>query len=194
MDKNAKLDSSFSQATLWRQEAIDLRAVLLACGLAEELKWGKPCYTHDGRNICLIQRMKGFLALLFFKGALLDDPDGILEPQGPNSRQDYRARFTSTGDVARMAGSIQACVRQAIAVNSTGLKVRKAAELAYPDELLQTFDEDPAFKDAFEALTPGRRRGYLLHFAGAKKSATRAARIERYRQDILGGRGLHDRG
>ena len=86
MDKNAKLDSSFSQATLWRQEAIDLRAVLLACGLAEELKWGKPCYTHDGRNICLIQRMKGFLALLFFKGALLDDPDGILEPQGEIQR------------------------------------------------------------------------------------------------------------
>jgi uncharacterized protein YdeI (YjbR/CyaY-like superfamily) len=114
MARNPKVDKSFSNATRLRQEAEKLREVLLECGLTEELKWGKPCYTYNGKNICIIQRMKDFLALLFFKGALLKDPDDVLEVQGPNSRAGYRIRFSSAQDVTRMAKSIKAYTREAI--------------------------------------------------------------------------------
>ncbi len=190
---NPEVDRSLSASSRWREETAALREVLLECGLAEELKWRKPCYAHGGKNICIIQPMKDFLALLFFKGALLSDPDGLLERQGPNSRSGFRMRFTSAGDVRRVADSIRAYVREAIEVEGAGLKVDKAPELAYPDELTARFGADPDFRAAFERLTPGRRRFYLVHFSGAKRSTTRAARIERYREKILEGKGFHDR-
>jgi uncharacterized protein YdeI (YjbR/CyaY-like superfamily) len=188
-----KVDESFRDASRWQQEADKLREILLKCDLTEELKWGKPCYTHDGKNICIIQRMKEFLALLFFKGALLRDPDGVLELQGPNSRAGYRMRFTSVQDVARLTRNVEACVREAIEIERAGLEMGEAEHPDYPAELVERFDRDPEFKAAFDRLTAGRQRGYLMHFSDAKQSKTRAARIERYRRQILKGKGLHDR-
>ena len=193
MAKNPKLDRLFSNAGLWRREAEALREILLECGLTEELKWRSPCYTHDGKNICIIQRMQAFLALLFFKGALLKDPDNLLERQGPNSRAGYRMRFTSVQDVARVAKSIKAYIPEAIEVEKAGRKVEKATDFEYPAELIEKLDEDPDFKAAFDRLTTGRQRGYVLHFSGARQSETRMARIEKYRPQILEGKGFHDR-
>jgi len=190
---DVNIDKLFDNVTQWREEADRLRAILLDCGLTEELKWGKPCYGYDGKNICIIQRMKGFLALLFFKGALLDDPDGLLEAQGPNSRVGYRMRFTDVREVANAAGPIKAYVRQAIEIENAGLTVDKSPDLEYPEELIGRFEQDPDFKAAFDGLTLGRRRGYVLHFRDAKQSKTRAARIDKCRQRILAGKGLHDR-
>jgi len=193
MARNPDLDPSFTEADLWRHEAEALREVLLGCGLTEERKWRKPCYTNEGRNICIIQRMKGFLALLFFEDARLDDPDGALEPQGPNSRTGFRLRFTSVEDVTRMTVSINALVRQAIALEKAEKKPAKQDDLDYPEELIARLDEDPELATAFAALTPGRQRGYVLHVSGAKQAKTRAARIEKHRQRILDGKGIHDR-
>ncbi|MGB5737847.1 MAG: DUF1801 domain-containing protein [Woeseia sp.] len=193
MAKNQRLNKNFLEARLWRQEGHALREVLLETRLSEELKWGKPCYTHDGKNICIIQRMKDYLALLFFKGALLKDPYKVLEVQGPNSRAGYRMRFTSIQDVARLKRAIKACVREAIAVEAAGLKVAKAKAPGYPAELLEKFAGDPDFKAAFSKLTPGRQRGYVLHFSEAKQANTRIRRIDKYRQNILDGKGFQER-
>lgn len=193
MKKNSKLDRSFENARLWRQEANELRKILEKTDLTEESKWGKPCYTYDGKNICIIQRMNAFLALLFFKGALLKDPDNVLEVQGANSRGGYRMRFTSPGDVARLAKSVRACVHEAIEVEKAGLKLTAAADLDYPEELVGTFAEDPELEAAFDKLTPGRKRGYVLHFSSAKQTKTRVARIAKYRSRILHGKGLQER-
>jgi uncharacterized protein YdeI (YjbR/CyaY-like superfamily) len=192
MNETSKLEKSFGSARLWRQEANELRRILLRAGLTEELKWGKPCYTHDGKNICIIQRMNGFLALLFFKGALLKDPDDVLEVQGANSRGGYRMRFTSVRDVAKMAKSVKAYIREAIEVEKAGLKVAKASDLEYPEELVDKFAEDPELRAAFDQLTPGRQRGYVLYFSDAKQSKTRLARIERCRSRILTGKGFQE--
>lgn len=192
MNENSKLEKSFSGATLWRQEANELRKILVRTGLTEELKWGKPCYTYDGKNICIIQRMNGFLALLFFKGVLLKDPDNVLELQGANSRSGYRMRFTSVRGVAKMAKSLKAYVREAIEVEQLGLKLEKASDVEYPEELVDRLAEDPELGAAFDKLTPGRKRGYVLHFSDAKQSKTRVARIERYRSKILSGKGLQE--
>ena len=195
MANSPKVDRLFIDAERWRQEVDELRGILLECGLVEEQKWGKPCYADNGKNICIIQRFKDFLALLFFKGALLKDPDGMLERQGPNSRVGYRVRFTSAQDVRRMAKSIKAYVHEAIEVEKAGREVeqREAAEIEYSEELIDTFGNDPDFKAAFERLTPGRQRGYIWHFAHAKQSKTRAARIEKNRRKIFDGKGLRDR-
>lgn len=193
MEKTPKLNKSFREAELWRRGAEELRRILLECNLTEELKWGKPCYTYGGKNICIIQRMKGFLALLFFKGVLLKDPDDVLEVQGPNSRQGYRMRFASVQDVARMAKSVKAYVREAIDIENAGLKVENATDLKYPEELVDKFNEYPEFRAAFDKLTPGRKRGYVLYFSGAKQSGTRVRRIEKYRCNILNGKGIQDR-
>jgi uncharacterized protein YdeI (YjbR/CyaY-like superfamily) len=192
MDRNSKLEESFDGARLWRREAIELRKVLARTGLAEEFKWGKPCYTHDGKNICIIQRMNGFLALLFFKGALLKDRDNVLEAQGPNSRSGYRMRFTSVRDVAKMTKSVEAYVREAIEVEKAGLKVETRPDLEYPEELVERFVEDPELKAAFDRLTPGRKRGYVLHFSDARQAKTRAARIAKCRPKILSGKGFQE--
>lgn len=192
MNDKSKLDKSFGAARLWRQEANELRRILARTGLTEELKWGQPCYTYDGKNICIIQRMNGFLALLFFKGALLKDPDNVLEVQGANSRSGYRMRFTGVRDVAKMAKSVRACVREAIEVEKAGLTVERAPDLEYPEELVDKFAEDPELRAAFDKLTPGRKRGYVLHFSDAKQPKTRVARLERYRSKILTGKGFQE--
>ena len=192
MNRKSTLEKSFDSARLWRQEANELRKILLSAGLTEELKWGKPCYAYDGKNICIIQRMNSFLALLFFKGALLKDPDNVLEVQGANSRNGYRMRFTSVKDVAKMAKSVKACVGEAIEVEKAGLKVEKASRLDYPEELVDKFAEDSELRAAFDKLTPGRKRGYALYFSDAKQSKTRVARIERCRSKILAGKGFQE--
>ena len=193
MNGNPVLDTVFSDAKKWRAEALSLRQVLLQAGLSEELKWGKPCYAHDGKNICIIQRMNHFLSLMFFKGGLLKDPDGILEVQGPNSRAGYRIRFTSVQEVVSREASILACIKQAIAVEKAGLKMEKSKELEYPEELVEKFGDDDEFKEAFARLTPGRRRGYLLNFSNARQSNTKVTRIEKCRPAIMIGKGFQDR-
>lgn len=189
------IETQFETATRWREEALALRAILLDCGLSEAQKWGKPCYSHDGANICIIQRFSDFLALLFFKGALIRDVDGILAPQGPNSRSGYRAVFTSAGDVEAAADSLRACVAGAIEMEKKGLKVEAPDpdDLDMPDELIDAFDADPDLRTAFDELTPGRQRGYLLHFSGAKQSATRHNRIGKARDRIMAGKGFNER-
>ncbi len=190
---NTKVDAHIQRSERWPEELSALRSVLLDCGLTEEIKWGKPCYTHGGKNIVIVQQMKDFLALMFFQGALLRDPEGVLEEQGPNSRSARRIRFTSVDDVTRLAPTIEAYVDQAIAVEEAGLEVEPAPELVLVEELQDRLDRDPAFRAAFQSLTPGRRREYNLYFAGAKQSKTRIARIEKYAGKILAGQGLRDR-
>ncbi len=187
------LEQLFTSADKWRSEAQALRVILLDCGLEEALKWGKPCYSHDGANICIIQRMKDFLALMFFKGALVEDADGLLVPQGPNSRSGYRATFTSVAQVNQAADSLRSCVQSAIDVERRGLKLEKPGQPDLPEELVSAFDDDPGFRAAFDALTPGRQRGYALHFSDARNAETRFRRINKYREAIFDGKGLHDR-
>ena len=187
------VDAYLAESEQWPAEVAALREVLLGCGLAETIKWGKPCYLHDGSNIALVQEFKDFLALMFFKGALLDDPDGVLEDQGPNSRSARRICFTSVDDVTRSAGTIQAYVVQAVEVEESGADVGPPPELELVEELQQRLDDDPTLAEAFDALTPGRRREYNLYIAGAKQSKTRAARVDKHVPRILEGKGLRDR-
>lgn len=190
---NAKVDAYIERSEKWPEEMTGLRPTLLSCGLTEEIKWGKPCYSHEGRNIVILQEMKEFLALMFFKGALLSDPDGVLEEQGPNSRSARRIRFTSVEDVTRLTPTVQALIGEAIEAEGAGLEVGPAPELVLVGELQDRLDQDPALKAAFEALTPGRQREYNLHFSDAKQATTREARVEKYAGKILEGRGLRDR-
>lgn len=187
------LDNQFTEAKLWRDEALALRAVLLECGLGEEMKWGKPCYTHEGANIAIIQRFKDFLALMFFKGGLLKDTDGVLERQGPNSRHGFRIRFTSVADVERLEGKVRALVDQAIEVEKRGLALDEPGAPDLPEELVNRFDEDAELAAAFDALTPGRQCGYALHIGEAKQAKTRDARIDKCRDKILAGKGFNER-
>lgn len=188
-----EVDAYIARSEQWPEEVAALRSVLLGCGLTEAIKWNKPCYAHEGRNIAIVQEMKDFLALMFFKGALLDDPDNVLEEQGPNSRSARRVRFTSTDDVARLAGTVTALVEAAIDVEDAGLQVEPAGAPDLPEELRRRLDEDAALRSAFEALTPGRQREYAIHVSGAKQAATRAARVDKHAARILAGKGLRDR-
>jgi uncharacterized protein YdeI (YjbR/CyaY-like superfamily) len=190
---NPKVDAYISRSEKWPEEMTHLRPILLSCGLTEDIKWGKPCYSHEGTNIVILQEMKEFLALMFFKGVLLHDSEGVLEEQGANSRSARRLRFTSVEDVARLADTVQAYVGQAIAVEEAGLEVGAAPELVLVEELENRLGKDPALKAAFEALTPGRRREYNLYFSDAKQAKTREARVERYAQSIVDGKGFRDR-
>ena len=190
---NPKVDSYIRRSDMWPEEMSALRPTLLGCGLTEEIKWRKPCYSHEGGNIAILQEMKDFLALMFFKGALLKDPEGVLEDQGPNSRSARRIRFTSVEDVTRLADTVEAYIGEAIAVEEAGLKVGPAPAPVLVAELKSRLDQDPALKAAFEALTPGRRREYNLYFSGARQEKTRAARVEKYAPKILAGRGFRDR-
>jgi uncharacterized protein YdeI (YjbR/CyaY-like superfamily) len=190
---NPDVDAYIARSEKWPEEITDLRPVLLECGLTEEIKWGKPCYSHEGRNIVILQEMKEFLALMFFKGALLNDPRGVLEEQGPNSRSARRVCFTSTGDVAELTETVKALISEAIDVEDAGLELGPPPEPVLAEELRRRLERDPALKDAFEALTPGRRREYNLYFSGAKQATTREARVEKYAQKILDGRGFRDR-
>jgi uncharacterized protein YdeI (YjbR/CyaY-like superfamily) len=192
MEKFADVDEYLERSELWPDVIRALRPVLLGCGLDEAIKWGKPCYVHDGRNILILQEMKDFLAVMFFKGALLADPDGALREQGPNSRSARRLQLTSTEEVAGSAGTIEVFVAEAIAVEDAGLSVPEA-DLVLVDELQQRLDEDAALAEAFEALTPGRQREYDLYVSDAKKAETRVGRVEKSVERILAGKGLRDR-
>lgn len=188
-----KVDAYIGRSGQWPDEMAALRPILLKAGLHEDIKWGKPCYAHDGSNIAIMQEMKDFLALMFFKGALLSDPEGVLEEQGPNSRSAKRMCFRSVADVKRLKGVIAAYVAEAIDVEEAGLEVGPAPELVFVEELRNRLAEDPAFREAFESLTPGRQREYNLHIADAKQSATRLSRIDKHADRILAGKGLRDR-
>ncbi len=190
---NPEVDAYIERSERWPEEVAGLRPVLMSCGLTEEIKWGKPCYSHHGRNIVIIQEMKEFLALMFFKGALLSDPEALLEEQGPNSRSARRIRFASVDDVNRLTEIVRAYVDEAIAVEDAGLQVEPAPALLLVEELRSRIDRDPAFKSAFEGLTPGRQREYNLYVSAAKHSKTRAARVEKCAARILSGKGLRGR-
>lgn len=188
-----KVDAFIERSTKWPDEMATLRPILLRAGLTEAIKWGKPTFSHEGKNIVIFQEMKDFLALMFFKGALLPDPDGVLESQGPNSRSALRMCFRSVADVKRLAKTVQSYVRAAIAVEDAGLEVGPAPEVVFAPELQARLDRDPKFRAAFEALTPGRQREYNLHISDAKQAATRDARVEKCAPKILAGKGFRDR-
>lgn len=188
-----KVDDYIGRSTTWPEELTALRPILLGCGLDESIKWGKPCYSDGDRNIAIMQEMKGFLALMFFKGALLDDPQGVLRSQGPNSRSARRVELTSVDDVAAHEGAIRDLVASAIAVEEAGLSVGPAPELELCEELTERLAADPELAAAFEALTPGRQREYNLHIADAKQAKTREARIDKHVPQILAGKGMRDR-
>jgi len=178
----------------WSAEYAALRQLCLGSGLNEELKWGQACYDLDGSNVVVIHGFKEYCALLFFKGALLKDPKGILIQQTKNVQSARQIRFASLAEIKRQTATIKDYLKEAIAVTRSGAKVRmkSVAQFDVPVEFQERLDEDPALAEAFHALTPGRQKGYLLHFAGAKQSATRAARIDKHAPRILKGLGLHD--
>lgn len=180
----------------WREELTRLRAILLDCDLTEALKWSYPCYTFENNNVVLLSAFKAYCALTFFKGALLKDANGILDRQGEHSEAARLIRFTSVAEVEVLEPVIKAYVREAIDVEKAGLQVtyKTPAEFAIPEELQMAFEVSPALKTAFAALTPGRQKGYLLYFAAPKQAKTRAARVEKCRQQILDGKGLYDDG
>ena len=191
----ARLDRYFQHTRTWRAEKQRLRAILLDFPLSEELKWRQPCYVFEGANVVILGGFKHTCDLGFFKGALLDNPHGLLVPPGPHTQASRQLRFTSVREIAEKEPIIRATIENAIEVERAGLKVDfwEQTELVLADELLAKMEADPEFKAAFEALTPGRQRGYNLFFGAAKQSKTRAARIEKHAARILGGKGMHDR-
>ena len=191
---NPKVDFYFSKAKKWQKELEQLRMIVLDCGLIEELKWGVPCYTFQKRNIVLIHVFKEYCALLFFKGALLNDANGILVRQTENVQAARQIRFTNVRQIVKMEPILKAYIYEAIEVEKAGLKVplKKTAAFNIPEEFQTKLDKKPALKTAFTALTPGRQRAYLLYFSAPKQSKTRESRIEKYMQQILHGKGLDD--
>lgn len=191
---NPKVDFFFEKDSQWSKEYDKLRKIVLACGLDEQLKWGQPCYMHGGSNIVLIHGFKEYCALLFFKGALMTDGDGLLIQQTANVQSARQMRFTDAKEITKLAATIKSYIYDAIAVEDAGLKVtlKKVAEYPVPEEFQQVLDKNKKLKTAFEALTPGRQRAYLLHFAAPKQTKTRTARIEKAIPDILAGKGLND--
>lgn len=190
---NPKVDAFVARATAWQGEIRKLRSILLDMGLDEDLKWGKPCFMFEGQNVAIIQPFKAHCALMFFKGALLEDTHGLLRSQGENTQSAMRLEFTSEASIKKSV--VTSYVKQAIAVERRGEKVAfKAKEaLELPAELRQILDKDRKLAKAFSALTPGRQRAYVLYFTGAKQPATRIARIEKSAPAILAGKGIHDR-
>ena len=191
---NPKVDFFFNKAKQWQEEYEKLRKIALNCGLTEELKWGCPCYTLNTQNIVLIHGFKEYCAYLFFKGALLSDPNGILIQQTANVQVPRQVRFTSVQQIMEMEPILKAYIYEAIEAEKAGLKaeLKKTADFAVPEEFQSKLDRIPALKTAFETLTPGRQKGYLLYFSQAKQSKTREARVEKYIPQILDGKGLED--
>ena len=192
---NPKVDFFFSKATQWQAEYKKLRMIILDCGLTEELKWGCPCYTFQKSNVVLIHGFKEYCALLFMKGALLQDANGILIQQTENVQSARQIRFTNVQEIVEMEPILKAYIDEAIEVEKAGLEVefKKTTEFTVPEEFINKLEEVPGLQDAFEALTPGRQRAYLLHFSAAKQSKTRESRIEKWLPQILNGKGLNDR-
>lgn len=193
MSTNPRVDAYIGRSQKWPTVMNELRPILLGCGLSEDIKWGKPCFSHEGHNIVIFQEMNQFLSLMFFKGAMLRDPERVLVAQGPNSRSAMRMELTSAEQVGRLAGTIKAYVAEAIDVEEAGLAPEPAPQLVLASELEQRLDTDPRLRAAFEALTPGRRREYNLHISDAKQSATRSARVDKCLPKILAGKGFRDR-
>ena len=192
--RNPKVDAVLRKASKWQEEFETLRTIVLDCGLAEELKWYQPCYTLENKNIVLMHGFKEYCALLFFKGVLLKDPKGILIQQTENVQVARQIRFTNVREIVKMKPILKAYIHEAIEVEKTGLKVKlkKTADFKVPAEFQNKLGEIPALKTAFEALTPGRQRGYIFHFSQPKQSKTREARVERCMKAILAGKGLND--
>ncbi len=191
---NPKVDEYLSKSKKWREEFEKLRMILLDCPLTEKLKWGVPCYTFEEKNIILIHGFKEYCAVLFHKGALLHDAHGILVQQTVNVQAARQIRFANLQEIITMETILKAYIYEAIEVEKTGLEVnfKKSTEFTIPEELQNKLEEISALKTAFEALTPGRQRAYLLYFSEPKQSKTRQSRIEKYMQQILNGKGLHD--
>jgi uncharacterized protein YdeI (YjbR/CyaY-like superfamily) len=191
---NPKVDWYFEKAKTWQKELKALRSIALDCDLTEDLKWGCPCYTFEKKNIVLIHDFKEYCAFLFFKGAILKDPEDILIQQTENVQAARQIRFTNVKAIVKMKKVLQAYIYQAIEVEDAGLKVpmKKTREFKMPEEFETTLKKNTALKKAFYGLTPGRQRGYLLYFASAKQAKTRQARIEKYIGQILAGKGLED--
>jgi len=192
--KNHKIDPFFKKAKQWKEEFEKLREIVLDCELTEDFKWMHPCYTHENKNIVLIHGFKDYCALLFHKGALLKDPHNILIQQTKNVQAARQLRFTNMQQIDEMQLLIKTYIDEAIEVEKAGVQVeyKKNTEYAVPEELHNKFVEIPDLKVAFEALTPGRQRAYLLYFSSAKQSKTRESRIEKYLPNILDGKGMDD--
>ena len=191
---NLTADKYFLDAPQWKEELSQLRKIVLGTQLTEMIKWGVPCYVFQESNVVLLGAFKGFCSISFFKGSLMGDPNGILLKPGENSQIARMIKFTHLDQIRELEPVIRAYIVEAIEIEKTGAKhiVVKSAELVFPEELLQILDKDDAFKTAFTALTPGRQRGYNLFFTAAKQPATRISRIEKYRQQILDGKGIND--
>jgi len=191
--RNPKVDAYLRKTKKWQEELKTLRMIVLDSPLTEELKWGKPCYTFQESNIVILQGFKEFCALLFAKGALLKDPKGLLEKPGESTQAARRIPFTNVREIVELEPVLRAYIREAIAAEKAGLTVEfKKNPEPVPEELQKKLDENRALKTAFEGLTPGRQRGYILYFSAAKQSKTREARVEKCRQQILKGKGLND--
>lgn len=192
--KSPKVDAYLARTKSWKDEQLRLRDLLLDLDLSEDLKWGKPCYAWEGKNVAILQPFKAYCALMFFKGALLEDPEGLLVAPGANSQAGRQLRFESEEEVAEREAVVRAYVGEAVAAEQAGRTVprKETADYPVPDELRARLEADPKLKAAFEGLTPGRQRAYLLHFSGAKQSKTRAARVEKAAPRILQGKGLND--
>jgi uncharacterized protein YdeI (YjbR/CyaY-like superfamily) len=191
---NPKVDAFLEREEKWKDEMTAMRAIALSCGLMEELKWGQPCYQFEGKNIVLIHGFKEYCAYLFFKGALMNDPEGILITQTENVQAARQVRFTNTKEIAKLRKTLKQYIYEAIEVEKAGLQVKfkKPEEFAMADEFKTRLDKSKTLKKAFEALTPGRQRAWLLHFSAPKQSKTRESRVEKAIPLILDGKGLND--
>ena len=191
---NPSVDFFFNKPGQWQKEFVRLRKIILDCQLTEELKWGQPCYQFENKNIVLIHGFKEYCALLFFKGALLKDANGILIQQTENVQSARQVRFTNVGEIVEMESMLKSYIFEAIEVEKAGLKVelKKTADFTIPEEFQNKLDEIPALKAAFDALTPGRQRAYIFYFSQPKQSKTRESRVDNCIPQILNGKGLND--
>jgi len=195
MDRmNPKIDAYLSKAEKWQDESREMRRILLDSQLTEELKWGKPCYTLEKRNVAIIQGFKEYCAMMFFKGALLEDKEGLLIRPGKHTQAGRQIRFTNVREIVGMEAILKTYIQEAIEVERSGRKVKlkETSDFEIPDEFQAKLDEMPALKDAFRALTPGRQRAYIFYFSSAKQSKTRQSRVEKCIPKILAGKGLND--
>lgn len=190
---NPKVDQYIGKAKLWREEMEKLRTIILDCGLTEEFKWGKPCYTFQGTNLVVLQDFKQYFALLFFKGMLLRDPKNILVKTGENTRVGRQVRFANVKEITKLEPTLKAYIKEAVEKEKAGVQVEKKVNSEpIPEEFQKELDKDPKLKAAFKALTPGRQRAYNMYFAAPRQTKTRESRIEKCLEQIMNGKGLND--